>query len=100
MRVGPFAALVSVALAAGCGGDTEAERPRDDPFTAVGKRLRSKEPARAAPRWMRVASFSGSGAAVRRFEVERDAIQWRVRWRCQKGALALMTARAGAPPER
>jgi hypothetical protein len=80
------AAAVALA-AAGCGGgDETSDRP--DPFEAVEQSEQTSNQqvrSEAAPRWERVASLNGSGAATEAIRIEPDAIQWRVRWRCSEG---------------
>jgi len=81
------AVAASAALAGpGCGSD-EASKPRD-PFTAVEKNERaSSERARAqaAPRWEQVTTLQGFGAATQTVDIDREAVQWRLRWRCSRG---------------
>jgi hypothetical protein len=88
-----FAGLVLVVLLAlaGCGGsDAEDARTSADPFKEV-----SREPSltrtarRAAPRWERVGRFTGVAPTVVPVKIAPRAIQWRARWRCSKGDLAL-----------
>ena len=90
-----WAGLVAVALLAlaGCGGGDEGGsdgRPASDPFEEV-----SREPSltrtarRAAPRWERVERLDGIAPAVHPVKIARGAIQWRARWRCTTGRLAL-----------
>ena len=90
-----LAALVIVAAAfgvAGCGdddGDGTASRG-EDAFSKVERKAREQpDPDRAAPRWEPLAILHGSGRASREIEVSSDAINWRARWRCSTGSLAL-----------
>ncbi len=85
--------LVAALAATDCGGGDDGgskARPASDPFTQV-----SREPSltrtarRAAPRWERVARFAGTAPAAHRVSIARGAIQWRARWRCSSGRLAL-----------
>lgn len=68
---------------------------------------------RSSPYWREVTRFAGSGPATTPpFSVDRRALQWRARWRCERGAFTLQPlrlggdasgrplARAGACPER
>lgn len=92
-RFGGLAAsgVLAALAASGCGGGGEAsERP--DPFEAVEQSERAvSERARgeAAPRWDRVATLRGSGDAQKGIRIESDAVQWRVRWRCDKGSFRI-----------
>ena len=87
--------LLTVALACsvtGCGDSDDdggsQSRTGADPFTAV-----SREPTstarRAAPRWEAVARFEGVAPASHPVTIAERAIQWRARWRCSTGRLAL-----------
>jgi hypothetical protein len=93
-------AVLALVLAAGCGGESGDDRPEKDPFVAVGERHARPQAPHAVPRWERIGTFSGSGEAVERIEVRRDALQWRVRWTCERGRIALTAGRDGARPER
>lgn len=92
------AVLAAIAVS-GCGGDEDAgDRP--DPFEAVEQSEQASNErvrAEAAPRWERVTSLSGSGAATETIRIEPDAIQWRVRWRCSEGAFQV--SQTPAPDE-
>ena len=87
--------LCALALAAcGCGsssGGAPRSKSAADPFSVVPTQPTDSTLARrhAAPRWERVATFSGSGPATKAFTVARRAIQWRARWRCDRGTLRL-----------
>ena len=80
--------LASAALATpGCGGGGGGGEASDraDPFTAVEQNERANSQrvsAEAAPRWERVTTLRGSGAATPTINIDREAIQWRLRWRC------------------
>ena len=91
-RTARLAVLAVVALA-GCGGDSGERKGRLDPFTEVRDRTVTS-PERASARWERVATHSGSGPASEPFAIDGGAIQWRARWRCETGRLALS---AGSP---
>lgn len=95
MRRSACAALILVAAVAwgGCGdsdGDGAGARTAADPFKEV-----SREPSltrtarRAAPRWERVARIEGIAPAMHAVKIDGGAIQWRARWRCATGRLAL-----------
>ena len=81
--------LVAAVVGAGCGDDGESTQRRD-PFMALEQEFATKSNgARAAPRWERVRVLEGDGPAEEAITVARDAIQWRVRWRCASGGFAL-----------
>jgi len=91
-------AVLAAFAVAGCGGQDAGELP--DPFDAVeqNEELNTQRArAEAAPRWERVATLSGSGAASQRVRIEPGAVQWRVRWRCSRGRFEL--AASPAPQE-
>lgn len=97
--------LVAAALAtaSGCGssaGDTS--KTSVDPFSVVPTQPADSTAARrkAAPRWEAIARLTGSGPATRSFTVARGAIQWRVRWRCERGRLELSSASGAAGRRR
>lgn len=53
---------------------------------------------RAAPRWEPVATFDGDATIeTDAFDIDADAIQWRVRWTCATGALVVESL---PPPPR
>lgn len=81
----PVLALALALGGCGTGGDSGA---RYDPFTSVRDRT-AEHPEQASPRWERVATFLGTGAARESFTVASGAIQWRARWRCDTGRLRL-----------
>ena len=84
------AAALAIALgSAGCGDSDEPAAAAKDPFRAVPEGTVVAPPDKAAPRWEPVTSFSGSGAATRTLNIADDAIQWRVRWRCEPGTFAV-----------
>lgn len=94
------ALLAAAALAAtGCGGGEE--KDRTDPFTAVEQNEAASTRnarAQAAPRWERVATLRGSGPASETVSIDRDAVQWRVRWRC-RGDRRFAVSQEPAPDE-
>ncbi len=88
-----------VAVLAGCGGDGEEKSGPFEPLKGVPKPTRDEAAGtdRAAPRWEKVATLSGSGPATRPFTVARRAIQWRARYRCKTGKLELSTIVPAGP---
>ncbi|MEA2220212.1 MAG: hypothetical protein QOJ35_2838 [Solirubrobacteraceae bacterium] len=92
-------ALLALLAAAGCGGDGGRSSTATDPFTEVSRQPRLTRTARhAAPRWARVARLHGSAPATERVSIARGAIQWRARWRCASGRLALAVEPAPRSP--
>jgi hypothetical protein len=95
----------ALATGSGCGSSPDARRTTSvDPFSVVPTQPTDSAAARrkAAPRWEPLARLEGSGPATRSFTVARGAIQWRLRWRCERGSLALSAgtrtlARASCP---
>jgi len=104
------AAALGLAAVAGCGGGDGGggEASLDaaaaaDPFKEVRREAERPATLRAAPRWEKVALVRGSGPATRAASIDRGAIQWRARWRCEKGSFALQAtdgalARSGTCP--
>ncbi|MDQ3719896.1 MAG: DM13 domain-containing protein [Actinomycetota bacterium] len=94
----PLLALIAVS---GCGGEEESSGT--DPFTKVEQRQGVRDARTAdtvAPRWERVTSLRGSGDSNPTVGISREAVQWRVRWRCTRGSFALHltpTPREGNP---
>jgi hypothetical protein len=80
-----------LALAAGgCGSDESSSAgTTEDIFRAVPRGTVVAPTDKAAPRWEALATFSGSGDATRELAISKDAIQWRARWRCETGRLAV-----------
>jgi hypothetical protein len=83
-------AAVGPAVSA-CGGSEDKPAKRVDPFSVVPTQPSDSAAARrqAAPRFEPIATLTGSGPATRAFTVTRGAIQWRARWRCERGPLRL-----------
>jgi len=72
------------AVLAGCG--SEGAAPAEDPFIAIQARAQDDEKrtrASAAPRWELVERIRGKGRGVHPVFITPQAIQWRVRWRCE-----------------
>ena len=85
--------LLAAFAVAGCGDDDgggSKARTGADPFTEVSRQPSlTKTARRAAPRWEAVGSFDGTADASLPIEIHARAIQWRARWRCSSGRLAL-----------
>lgn len=73
----------------GCGGGEDERKATKDPFKAVDKNFKTLRSRRAAPRWEPVAELAGRGSETRTLVISRRAIQWRVRYRCSSGRIAL-----------
>ncbi len=80
-----------VAALAGCGSGGDEDSGAFKPFSEVPQPSSAERSgtARAAPRWEKVATLSGSGPATKPFAIARNAIQWRARYRCKTGRLRL-----------
>ena len=103
MRVGlarrRMAGLLALALAGavlascgGTGGDGAGSSGTTAATTTTVKR------STGSPRWETVTTFKGSGTTNEpTFDILGDAIQWRVRWRCEAGSLRILT---DPPPRR
>jgi hypothetical protein len=85
------AAAIALAALAGCGGadDSGSDATTPDIFRAVPQDTIVAPADKAAPRWEPVATVTGTGVTTRTFSIDKDAIQWRVRWRCSTGRLAV-----------
>lgn len=102
------ALVLALALVAGCGGGDEEEPKKTD--KPPGERSRVEQafgeevPGTRgkvrfiAPRWERVREASGSGDATEMVDIDRGAVQWRVRWECTgEGRFGLeLPARGGS----
>ena len=95
-------ALVAAVAAAGCGGDDAGSSAGADAFKEVsGQPSLTRTARRAAPRWQIVKRVRGSAPATEGVTIARGAIQWRARWRCSSGRLALAVQPAPrSAPER
>jgi hypothetical protein len=97
-------ALATVLGLGGCGGGPGGAEDRDgpgpvassDPFREVRRDAERPAALRSAPRWEQVARHAGTGRATRTAQISRAAIQWRARWRCERGRLALTTGEGEA----
>jgi hypothetical protein len=91
-----IAAAVAV-VGCGGGGDGGALPTTAPPATTAASAPTSAPASRAAPRWETVVTLEGTGPArTAAFTILDDAIQWRVRWTCEAGALTI----AADPPPR
>jgi hypothetical protein len=48
----------------------------------------------AEPRWERLATFTGAGAATKSFAVARGAVQWKADWSCRAGDFQMVVGAA------
>lgn len=90
--------LCALVLVVGACGSSGGRKPSSaDPFSVVPKQQADSTIARrhAAPRYEHVVTLTGSGAATKPFTIARGAIQWRVRWTCERGALKLSATTGG-----
>ena len=84
------AALAGASVLPGCGGGGDEADPKADPFDPVERRAeRTERSIRAAPRWEPVKTLRGSGDTIAEVDIAAEAIQWRVRWRCEKGRFSV-----------
>lgn len=95
--------VVGVVVASGCGTQPTSERGTDglappaveefpEDLGTVPPILSKGGNDRAAPRWEPVEVFSGTGPlSTRQFSIQKDAIQWRVKWKCEAGSLRITT---------
>ena len=96
-------ALAVVLVAAGCGPASTDLATDEPPTTAAPSPPPEAVPAdapgpRASPRWEPVATFTGEAATqTPAFTIAADALQWRVRWRCETGTLQVTST---PPPRR
>jgi hypothetical protein len=87
-------AFLVIGLPAGIGvvmamSKDDKPKPGDSAFRSVnGDVVRFAR--RAEPRWERVATFAGQGAATRSFNIAPRAIQWKAAWACNAGAFRMM----------
>jgi hypothetical protein len=82
-------ALGLTLVAAGCQSDRPdtAGKATEGPTTTSQPR---PSPPKASPRWETLTTFSGTGVLeTPEFEILPGAIQWRVRWSCEAGALRI-----------
>ena len=90
--------FLAIGLPAGIGvvmamGDHETQAPEGSAFKSIsGEKVRFAR--RAEPRWERVATFAGAGAADRRFTIAPRAIQWKADWACHAGSFNMTVGKA------
>jgi hypothetical protein len=91
-------AFLAIALPAGIGvvmamGDHDKPAAEESAFRSIsGEKVRFAR--RAEPRWERVATFTGQGAATRSFAIAPRAIQWKADWACHAGAFEMTVGEA------
>lgn len=90
-RIGCVITAAAALLAAsGCGGGEDSPSKGEDPFQAVSRQPRLTQTARnAAPRWEFVARYAGTAPSTHKLSISSRAIQWRARWSCTSGRIAL-----------
>lgn len=77
-------ALGALVLSVGCAGSTEPELATPSTTAAPA----AAEPVKAAPRWVRVASLTGTGnQRTAPFDIGAGALQWRVTASCHTGRI-------------
>lgn len=79
-------------------GDEEAAEKASDKaaFKSISTSASARDDRRAEARWEDVASFRGTGATDRSFDIAERAIQWRAHWRCRSGKFRLTIGRTSA----
>lgn len=84
-------ALAAALAVAGCGGgDDDGSGAGEDAFREVSAQPSLTRTARrAAPRWAVVKRLTGTAPATESVTIAPGAIQWRARWRCSSGEIAL-----------
>ena len=91
-------ALLAILVLVSCGESDDASRTGAAPGTPASSTTIAPKGPRGSPRWETVTSFKGTGASRDpAFEILQEAIQWRVRWRCDSGSLRINT---DPPPRR
>ncbi|MGH9183697.1 MAG: DM13 domain-containing protein [Acidimicrobiales bacterium] len=87
--MGVLLAVAVVAVACGGGGGGGQAGATGSPFSTV-QTASSVPPQHATPRWEVVTTLSGAGSGLTEaFSIDPGSIQWRVRWRCESGTLAV-----------
>ncbi len=90
--------LLAILVLVSCGESEDAGQTGAAPGTPASSTTTAPKGPRGSPRWETVTSFEGAGASPEpAFEILPDAIQWRVRWRCDSGSLRI---NADPPPRR
>jgi hypothetical protein len=78
-------------------GEHKEAAPELSAFKAITPAERARIVRHAEPRWERLRTLSGSGAATRPFAVAKGAIQWKADWSCRSGTFQMIVD--GASPE-
>ncbi|MGH2704363.1 MAG: DM13 domain-containing protein [Actinomycetota bacterium] len=96
--------LLALALVASACGREGTQRSTNPPaafpsaLPSVPQVLTAGEQERAAPRWEQVKVLTGTGPVdADPFSIAPRALQWRVKWECEKGAL---TIKMTPPPSK
>lgn len=87
-RAGALALVAGLLALAGCGDDGDGDGDGDR-FGAIPKRTIEAPADKTAPRWQQLADLRGTGRATQRVAISPSALQWRVRWRCRSGRIAI-----------
>jgi len=91
-------AVLAVGLPVGIGvvmamGDPK-KAADESAFTTVPQGSNPRFARHAEPRWERVASFTGQGAATKPFAIAPEAVQWKADWNCRAGAFRMVVGAA------
>jgi hypothetical protein len=100
LALGALALSVALVASACDDADTSVTDSSAAPATAAGAppTVTGSAALRSSPRWETVITFEGTGPTeTGEFSIVPNAIQWRVRWRCDKGTLRITTS---PPPRR
>jgi hypothetical protein len=81
--------FLAVGLPAGIGvvmamGD-HPKPPGESAFAPITPGSKVHFARHAEPRWERVTTFAGSGAATKSFAITKGAVQWKTQWSCRGG---------------
>jgi hypothetical protein len=93
--------LVCLALLGACGSDGESAKTTPGPAAVPGDTsppTTASGTVKAAARWETVTTLTGTGVTnVPAFTILPEAIQWRARWKCERG---MLKAETDPPPRR
>lgn len=97
------ALFLAVALPAGIGvvmamGEHKSATTDESAFKAIAPGAHPRFARHAEPRWERVSSFTGTGAATKTFAITDHAVQWKADWSCRTGAFQMIVAEASKKP--